>query len=161
MDKTKTFSKQINIQRRKIFKGYCTKPGKNKLTEGRSERTFITGQLLANIIKKLKAVIPLMCWQDMKKIITSMNRLAASRDGFALTNFPYLNAGSLELRDNSGAATESSLRSFFGRVKYDFRNKYYLQGNLRYDKSSRFATEFRDALFPSVSAGWNISEETL
>ena len=85
--------------------------------------------------------------------------LGASRDGFALTNFPYLSVGSLEFRDNSGTAYESSLRSFFGRVKYDYKNKYYVQGNLRYDKSSRFAPQFREALFPSVSAGWNISEE--
>ena len=75
-----------------------------------------------------------------------------------MTDFPYLNSGSLELRDNSGSAGEFALRSFFGRVTYDFQNKYYIQGNFVMINSP-FGKEYRDALFPSVSAGWAMSEE--
>ena len=49
--------------------------------------------------------------------------------------------------------------SFFGRVNYAFKDKYLLEANLRYDGSSRFAKDNRWGIFPSVSAGWRISEE--
>ena len=58
-----------------------------------------------------------------------------------------------------GNATDWALRSFFGRVNYSFSDKYLLEGNLRYDGSSRFASNKRWGLFPSVSAGWRLSEE--
>lgn len=48
---------------------------------------------------------------------------------------------------------------FFGRVNYDFMQKYLLEINARYDGSSRFPVGKKWAFFPSVSAGWRISEE--
>src|SRR5699024_557183 len=44
-------------------------------------------------------------------------------------------------------------------INYNFKSKYLLEANLRYDGSSRFSQKNRWGLFPSVSAGWNISEE--
>ncbi len=108
------------------------------LTEGRSEALAITGQLLADYSKTFKGGHSIGVLGGYEELYNSSESLGASRSGFALTDFPYLNAGSQELRDNSGSASESALRSFFGRVKYDLNNKYYIQGNLRYDKSSRF-----------------------
>ncbi|MCC8142967.1 MAG: TonB-dependent receptor [Tannerellaceae bacterium] len=52
------------------------------------------------------------------------------------------------------------MRSFFGRVNYDYKSKYLFEFNLRRDGSSRFGTESRWGTFPSVSAGWRISEES-
>ncbi|WP_205510065.1 SusC/RagA family TonB-linked outer membrane protein [Longitalea arenae] len=54
---------------------------------------------------------------------------------------------------------EWGLRSFFGRVNYDFQGKYFLEGNLRYDGTSKVHPDYRWGLFPSVSAGWMISRE--
>ena len=85
--------------------------------------------------------------------------LKASREGFLITEFPYLDLGAEDLRDNSGSASESALRSYFGRINYNYKNKYYLQANARYDGSSRFHKDSRWAFFPSFSAGWIISEE--
>lgn len=51
------------------------------------------------------------------------------------------------------------LMSYFGRVSYDYAGKYLLQGNLRSDRSSKFAPGNRTAVFPSLSAGWRISQE--
>jgi TonB-linked SusC/RagA family outer membrane protein len=48
---------------------------------------------------------------------------------------------------------------YFGRVNYAFKNKYLLEGNLRYDGSSKFPTDLQWRLFPSFSAGWVASEE--
>jgi TonB-linked SusC/RagA family outer membrane protein len=51
-------------------------------------------------------------------------------------------------------------RSVFGRVNYAFMSKYLFEANLRYDGSSRFAPDYRWGLFPSLSAGWRVSEES-
>jgi len=85
--------------------------------------------------------------------------LGASREKYELTNFPYLNQGPLDLRDNNGSAYENAYRSFFGRLMYNYQNKYFLQGNVRYDGSSRFAEEYRWGAFPSFSTGWVMTEE--
>lgn len=161
MDRSKTFSKQIKYTAPEDpSRIIAQNQARTNLAEGRTENVYINGQFLANYNKELGKDHKIDVLAGYEENYTSNESLGASRDGFALTNFPYLSVGSLEFRDNSGSASESSLRSVFGRVKYDFRNKYYLQGNLRYDKSSRFAPQFRDALFPSVSAGWNVSEES-
>ncbi|GAB3423924.1 SusC/RagA family TonB-linked outer membrane protein [Niabella aquatica] len=60
---------------------------------------------------------------------------------------------------NSIAVNESSISSLFGRVNYSFANKYLLEGNFRVDASSRFAKGNRTGFFPSISAGWVVSDE--
>ena len=50
--------------------------------------------------------------------------------------------------------------SFFGRVSYNFQEKYLLSGSLRYDGSSRFGFNSKWGLFPSFSAGWKVNEES-
>jgi TonB-linked SusC/RagA family outer membrane protein len=51
------------------------------------------------------------------------------------------------------------MRSFFGRLNYEYAYKYLFEANLRADGSSRFAPDSRWGIFPSFSAGWRISEE--
>ncbi|HMO62522.1 MAG TPA: TonB-dependent receptor [Ferruginibacter sp.] len=51
--------------------------------------------------------------------------------------------------------------SYFGRLNYDFGNKYFLQFSFRRDGLSRFAQDKRFGNFPGVSAGWRLSEEDL
>ena len=70
-----------------------------------------------------------------------------------------LNAGSTNGQTASGSGTEWGLRSFFGRINYSLMDKYLLELNARYDGTSRFPTDGRWGLFPSVSLGWRISEE--
>lgn len=48
---------------------------------------------------------------------------------------------------------------FFGRVNYNYKEKYLLEANLRYDGTSRFRANTRWGLFPSVSIGYNIAKE--
>lgn len=69
-----------------------------------------------------------------------------------------LNAGANLVAIN-GAGTDDALRSYFGRLNYDFKNKYLFEANFRYDGSSRFSRENRWSFFPSFSAGWRIIEE--
>ncbi|MEN8157196.1 MAG: TonB-dependent receptor [Bacteroidota bacterium] len=50
-------------------------------------------------------------------------------------------------------------QGFFGRLNYNYKEKYLLEFNARKDASSRFPEESRWGFFPSVSAGYNISKE--
>lgn len=57
-------------------------------------------------------------------------------------------------------AFETGLLSFYGRVNYSYKEKYLLTGILRSDASSKFGPNNRTGIFPSVSAGWVVSEES-
>lgn len=60
----------------------------------------------------------------------------------------------------SGSAWgKSGLVSFFARANYDYRNRYMATVTVRADGSSNFARGHRWGFFPSVSAGWNVTEE--
>jgi TonB-linked SusC/RagA family outer membrane protein len=85
--------------------------------------------------------------------------IEAFRDNFPSTDLHVINAGSTTNRKNSGNESEWILLSYFGRANYSFREKYLLEGNIRYDGSSRFSQGNRFGLFPSASAGWIISKE--
>jgi len=71
-----------------------------------------------------------------------------------------LDAGSPSTEDLSGYTREHALMSWFGRVAYDWKGRYLLEFNARYDGSSRFTKGNRWGFFPSVSAGWRISDES-
>lgn len=58
-----------------------------------------------------------------------------------------------------GNGSGYQLLSFFGKVNYNFLDRYLLSGTLRYDGSSRFGSENRFGLFPSISLGWRMEEE--
>lgn len=60
----------------------------------------------------------------------------------------------------AGYGTEHASESVFGRVTYAFNSKYLFEANFRYDGSSRFSPDYRWGLFPAVSAGWRIIEES-
>jgi len=59
----------------------------------------------------------------------------------------------------SGSENQSGLKSLLGRVTYNYDRKYFLTAIIRRDGSSKFAPENRWGTFPSVSAGWDISQE--
>ena len=67
------------------------------------------------------------------------------------------NAGDIQSANGSG--NEWSIQSFFGKMGYSYDGKYQINGNIRYDGSSRFSSENRWGVFPSISAGWTISNE--
>lgn len=58
-----------------------------------------------------------------------------------------------------GGRNHWATAGFFGRINYDYAGRYLVEANLRYDGTSRFASEKRWNLFPSFSGGWNIARE--
>ncbi|MDR6781970.1 TonB-linked SusC/RagA family outer membrane protein [Pedobacter africanus] len=76
------------------------------------------------------------------------------------SNQPIFNYGDPTSPFLSSAANETATASFFGRLNYSYAGKYLLELNMRRDGSSRFADKRKWGNFPSVSAGWRISEES-
>lgn len=58
-----------------------------------------------------------------------------------------------------GGYTSWSTAGFFGRLNYNYDDRYMVEANFRYDGSSRFRVQNRWGFFPSFSAGWNIANE--
>ena len=85
--------------------------------------------------------------------------LFGSRRDYSFINLPEINAGSPEVQTLNGSSYEWAIQSFFGRMTYDYKGKYLLEANARYDGTSRIQKDRRWGLFPSFSAGWRISEE--
>ena len=52
-----------------------------------------------------------------------------------------------------------SIESYFGQLRYDYDNKYFLHGTVRADGSSRFDPDHRWGWFPGVNAAWRVGEE--
>lgn len=83
----------------------------------------------------------------------------ASRDHFLTSNLWNLNLGGTENMSNGASAEHWAIASFFSRIGYNYRQKYIVEANLRYDGSSRFESGDRYRLFPGISASWRISQE--
>ena len=84
-----------------------------------------------------------------------------SRNGFLFEtpDFYLLNNGSGTPNVDFAFDSANSLFSLFGTATYSFADKYFLTGTLRRDTSSRFLGDNKSDIFPSVSAGWVISQE--
>ncbi len=67
--------------------------------------------------------------------------------------------GATAVDSHAGEEVITGLQSYYGRLTYNFDDKYLLTATVRQDKSSRFAEDFRKGVFPSVSLGWRISNE--
>lgn len=77
---------------------------------------------------------------------------------------PIYNPGlgqDLTLANNrpGGYAIQNELQSFFGRVNYQYKDRYLLTATVRADGSSKFGANNKYGVFPSLSAGWRLSEE--
>lgn len=84
----------------------------------------------------------------------------ARRDSLVTEKDPVLNFGSENLQSTTGSGDQWAMRSGFGRINYNYAERYLLEANIRYDLTSRFIKSNRSEWFPSFSAGWRISEES-
>ena len=104
------------------------------------------------------------------------NDLSGNRWNLVNPNKPYLNyttgsvvydtdedgnmtGATVQYGVGGGIWAEHRMSSLFGRVNYDFDNRYMIAATLRRDGSSRFGSNNKYGTFPSVSAGWNIMNE--
>lgn len=79
--------------------------------------------------------------------------------GFLDSSFSTIGAGAGGTFNGDGSKWDYRRVSFFGRLNYNFNNRYLVQATVRSDGSSKFGADNRWGVFPSVALGWRISEE--
>lgn len=98
----------------------------------------------------------------------SYQKLLLTSRGWYYQNFPIngiepqyqIPAAGATNQTTSIIANKNELQSWFGRLNYDFQDKYLLTATVRADGSSKFGRNNRYGIFPSVAAGWNITKES-
>jgi TonB-linked SusC/RagA family outer membrane protein len=89
------------------------------------------------------------------------DELEGYRQDFYNNNLQTLSLGADDATQSAtGGNREWGLRSYFGRINYEYDSRYLFEANLRYDGSSRFAKGHQYGLFPSLSMGWRLSSES-
>ena len=135
----------------------------DNLNEERGEARTITFNNTLNYEKTFneKHDVSVLVGTEYIDNYTSSIGASRSRFPYTLDTFRYLDNGLFE-QDlwNSGSASEWTLFSLFSSASYVFENKYMVTANMRADASSRFSKKNQWGYFPSVSAGWKISDES-
>ena len=84
---------------------------------------------------------------------------AFRRDVPAAQNLWYIGTGDANTSTNDGTGDKYTRNSYLSRLNYNYNDRYLLTATIRADGSSRFPSQNRWGYFPSVSAGWLISNE--
>jgi TonB-linked SusC/RagA family outer membrane protein len=93
---------------------------------------------------------------------TNSDLIRLTAKGFTNDNVPEISAKGADaafLTLNSAIKSTYTLLSYFGRFSYNYNSRYFLTGSLRTDGSSRFGPSNKWGTFPSVAAGWTLSQE--
>lgn len=122
--------------------------------------TYTTFEALANYVKTLKGGHSFKVMLGASAEESVYRNLSGGRNTFPNNYLYELASGDASTATNGSGLSEYALASFFGRINYSFKDRYLMEGNIRYDGSSRFSNNNRWGLFPSVSGGWRISEES-
>ncbi|MEN6456227.1 MAG: TonB-dependent receptor [Prolixibacteraceae bacterium] len=93
---------------------------------------------------------------DYEQIWGTKNALLRLSDG---TYFDQLNAAQRDPK-TGGWTDRQKLFSVFGRINYNYADKYLLSATVRRDASSKFGPSYRDGVFPSISGAWKIDNES-
>src|SRR5690606_12017455 len=89
---------------------------------------------------------------------SNVKNFSSYRENLIINNIPYISlaTGTMQVGDGK---SDFALRGGFGRINYNFNDRFLVEINGRYDGTSKFPQRDRFALFPSISAGWRIDSE--
>lgn len=134
--------------------------GAATLSEGQLNRALLTSNIKLNYVRQFGKhnVNAFIAYEQSK---TSQDSLGAYRMNFPSTQTPELSQGGAAATDknNSGNSYNFTRKSYFGRLAYNYQEKYLLEAQARIDGSSTFPKGNQYGFFPSVSVGWRISQE--
>lgn len=133
--------------------------GPSNLSDTMTRTVYKTFQALADYNTTIAdkhnlSVLVGYTWED-----EGQRDLSGSRLNFPSDDVPYLTAGGADGQTNSGGGYDWAMLSVFGRLTYNYDQRYLFETTMRYDGSSRFPTDSKYGFFPSVGVGWRISEE--
>lgn len=133
----------------------------NNLDENRGEAMNFTFSNTLNYVTILNDKHSINALAGTEYISYKTSGIGGSRQNFdnATNPFRYLDYGSAPNQGSAGSASQWNLLSFFASETYGYQNKYFLTSTIRADASSRFGPNNKWGFFPSVSAGWKVSDE--
>lgn len=133
--------------------------GPSSLTDDMYRTVYKTFQATADYnttIAKKHAIDVLVgyTWED-----ENQRSVGGYRQKFPSNDIPYLTAGGADGQTNFGGGYDWAIQSIFGRLTYNYDERYLFEATMRYDGSSRFPTDSKYGFFPSAALGWRVSEE--
>ncbi len=134
--------------------------GKAQLNEESVDRFMTVGNVKLNYLRNFGSHnVNAFVGYEQSKFRQQIS--GASRLNFPTTQTPELSQGGAAATDynNWGSSYNFTRKSYISRLAYDFDEKYLAEVQLRVDGSSIFPKGNQYGYFPSVSAGWRISEE--
>ena len=161
--RTKRFNKKITTYEYNYASNkYIPHPISNSpiLNQSASESWVKTAQLMITYDKVFAEKHTVSLLGVVETIETAGLSLAGQREGYATDQIPYLFAGGVENQRANGDAYEMGRASQIGRANYSYMGKYLVEATIRRDGSAQFPEDSRWGIFPSVSLGWRLSEES-
>ncbi|MGV3599817.1 MAG: SusC/RagA family TonB-linked outer membrane protein [Dyadobacter fermentans] len=149
---------QVPYSRTKGVIGY-TGTNTNDLAEGRNTINYLATNLYADYVKSFNNThnFTLLGGFNYERSVT--DSIYAQRNGIVYSDADNINLALGQSVTTAGRYRKWAIAGGFFRLNYNFRERYLLELNGRYDGSSKFPTDQQWAFFPSVSAGWRVSEE--
>jgi len=145
--------------RKSYVSGFLSDPTNLVNQNANYEGNWIFSNTLTYNLSKGKHKLDVLAGQEELKYINQS--LYGTRQGVGEENidYAYLSSGSTNI-DNGGSGATYSLLSYFGKANYSYDDKYLLSATIRRDGSSRFGSNNRYGVFPAISAGWRLSQES-
>jgi TonB-dependent starch-binding outer membrane protein SusC len=133
-------------------------PGTPQLTRQRSNWTDITMNLVGSYQREFGNHNISFLIGTERETWNGQN-LGAYREGFITAQFPQLDLGAAENRNNWGNSWHGARQNYFSRLNFDLFGTYLFEVVARFDGSYIFPAGDRYGFFPSASVGWRLSNE--
>ncbi|WEK36001.1 MAG: TonB-dependent receptor [Candidatus Pseudobacter hemicellulosilyticus] len=136
----------------------ATKYNIDKLAESQQFNQRHVVNIYADYFKSFARSHNIKLLAGFNQEFTRRKKISAGRANLSSETLNDINLGTGE-QTVGGGSDELALQGLFYRLNYDYKGKYLLETNGRFDGSSRFPENDRWGFFPSVSAAWRVSEE--
>ena len=132
--------------------------GATEVTEQSWRDNYLTGNLYSDYFKQFESGHYFKVMAGFNAELMKSRDVKGIMDNLITPDLPTLNTATENPRTSGGYSHWSTV-GFFGRLNYNFQEKYLFEFNLRHDGTSRFLGDQRWGTFPSFSLGWNVARE--
>jgi len=135
--------------------------GKARLDESQRNISLVTSNIRLNYVKQI-GKHDINAFVIYEQSTLNQEDVSSTRLNFPTTQTPELSQGGAAAadKDNSGSSSSFTRKSYIGKLAYDFGERYLAEAQFRVDGSSIFPDGKQYGFFPSISAGWRISQES-
>lgn len=137
--------------------GASYSPGASRVYDYRYTEDYFTTNIYTDYSKTINGHF-IKAMVGFNAELTKYDSMSGRGDKLISSETPFLGQTTSEQKVTGGRA-DNSVAGFFGRINYNYEDRYMVELNGRYDGSSRFIGDKRWGFFPSFSAGWNIARE--